>query len=153
MFATFGYANTFGAYQGYYQFTGYPDQPASNISWVGSVQLFFQFSLGAVSGALYDKGYFHHLVISGSVIYIVWYIVLTFTSVVQSLTCSLFMTSLAKEFWQTMLAQGVGIGIGTGLIFLPALSVISQYFLKRRSLALGIVTTGSSVGGTYLAFL
>jgi hypothetical protein len=57
------------------------------------------------------------------------------------------MTSLAKEFWQTMLAQGIGIGIGTGLIFLPALSVISQYFLKRRSLALGIVTTGSSVGG------
>jgi hypothetical protein len=59
------------------------------------------------------------------------------------------MTSLAKEFWQTMLAQGIGIGIGTGLIFLPALSVISQYFLKRRSLALGIVTTGSSVGGEY----
>ena len=61
------------------------------------------------------------------------------------------MTSLAKEFWQTMLAQGIGIGIGTGLIFLPALSVISQYFLKRRSLALGIVTTGSSVGGEYTA--
>jgi hypothetical protein len=59
------------------------------------------------------------------------------------------MTSLAKEFWQTMLAQGVGIGIGTGLIFLPALSIVSQFFLKRRSLALGIVTTGSSVGGQF----
>jgi hypothetical protein len=63
------------------------------------------------------------------------------------------MTSLAKEFWQTMLAQGIGIGIGTGLIFLPALSVISQYFLKRRSLALGIVTTGSSVGGEAIVHL
>jgi len=52
-----------------------------------------------------------------------------------------------------MLAQGIGIGIGTGLIFLPALSVISQYFLKRRSLALGIVTTGSSVGGEWNAKL
>lgn len=72
VFATFGYANTFGAYQGYYQFQGYPDQPASNISWIGSVQLFFQFSLGAVSGALYDKGYFRYLVVAGSVIYIVW---------------------------------------------------------------------------------
>lgn len=57
------------------------------------------------------------------------------------------MTSLAKEFWQTMLAQGIGLGIGTGLIFLPALSVVSQFFLKRRSLALGIATTGSSIGG------
>lgn len=60
---------------------------------------------------------------------------------------SLFMTSLAKEFWQTMLTQGFGVGIGTGLIFLPAMSVVSQYFMKRRSLAIGIVTTGGSVGG------
>lgn len=72
VFATFGYANTFGAYQGYYQFQGYPDETASNISWIGSVQLFFQFSLGAVSGMLYDKGYFRHLVIAGSIVYIVW---------------------------------------------------------------------------------
>jgi len=57
------------------------------------------------------------------------------------------MTSLAEEFWQTMLAQGIGLGIGTGLIFLPALSVVSQFFLKRRSLGLGITTTGSSIGG------
>jgi hypothetical protein len=57
------------------------------------------------------------------------------------------MTSLAREFWQTMLAQGIGLGIGTGLIFLPALSVVSQFFFKRRSLALGVATTGSSIGG------
>lgn len=57
------------------------------------------------------------------------------------------MTSLCNEFWQTMLAQGFGVGIGTGLIFLPAISVVSQYFKKRRSLAMGIVTTGGSVGG------
>ena len=49
-----------------------------------------------------------------------------------------------------MLAQGFGVGIGTGLIFLPAMSVVSQYFMKRRSLAMGIVTTGGSVGGEYL---
>jgi hypothetical protein len=63
------------------------------------------------------------------------------------LTYSLFMTSLAKEYWQTMLAQGVGIGIATGLIFLPCVSCVSQFFLKRRSFVLGLATTGASVGG------
>jgi hypothetical protein len=46
-----------------------------------------------------------------------------------------------------MLAQAVGIGIGVGLMFLPIVSVVSQYFFKRRSLAIGIATTGSSAGG------
>lgn len=75
VFATFGYANTFGVYQDYYQFTGYPEQTASAISWIGPVQLFLQFSLGAISGPLYDRGYFYHLIVSGSIIYIVWYVV------------------------------------------------------------------------------
>ena len=74
VFATFGYANTFGVYQDYYQFTGYPEETASAFSWIGSVQLFLQFSLGAISGPLYDRGYFYHLIISGSIIYIVWYV-------------------------------------------------------------------------------
>ena len=57
------------------------------------------------------------------------------------------MTSLAKAYWQTLLAQAVGIGIGIGFLFLPAISVVSQYFLRRRALAIGIVSTGSSAGG------
>ncbi len=72
MFCTFGYANTFGVFQSYYQLTAYPDKSPSDISWIGSVQLFFQFSLGAVAGPLYDKGYFYHLVGVGSVLYVVW---------------------------------------------------------------------------------
>ncbi|EIW68513.1 hypothetical protein TREMEDRAFT_32024 [Tremella mesenterica DSM 1558] len=137
IFVTFGYSNTFGVFQDYYQFIGYPDQSASNISWVGSVQLFLQFSMGAIAGPLYDKGYFYHLVITGSVIYIV----------------GLFMTSLCKEFWQTVLAQGICVGLGIGLLFLPALSIISHYFHRRRALAIGIAVTGSSTGGICLPIM
>lgn len=57
------------------------------------------------------------------------------------------MVSLCKEFWQVMLAQAVGTGIGIGFLFLPAVSVLSHYFLRRRSLAIGIAVTRSSVGG------
>lgn len=96
-------ANTFGVFQSYYQFEGYPNESASNISWIGSVQLFFQFSLGAVSGPLYDKGYFRHLIIVGSIIYVVCF----------------FMISLAHEFWQVVLAQAIGCGIGMSRFPLP----------------------------------
>ena len=57
------------------------------------------------------------------------------------------MTSLAKAYWETVLSQSIVMGIGIGLLFLPAMSVVSQYFLHRRALAIGIVTTGSSAGG------
>jgi MFS family permease len=57
------------------------------------------------------------------------------------------MTSLCTQFWQVVLAQGIGMGIGSGIIFLPSISIISHYFMKRRALAMGICTTGSSTGG------
>jgi MFS family permease len=60
------------------------------------------------------------------------------------------MTSLCMELWQTILAQAVGTGLGLGLVFLPALSVISEHFYHRRSLAMGIAQTGACVGGQSL---
>jgi len=143
-----GYLNTFGAYQSYYHSTHYPTQSSSIISWIGSVQLFLQLALGPLAGALYDRGYFRHLLCVGSVIYIVWS---AFSQVrkITKLTHSIFMTSLAKEYWQTMLTQGIGIGIGTGLVFLPCVSVISQFFVKRRSFMMGVATIGASVGGEF----
>jgi MFS family permease len=66
---------------------------------------------------------------------------------------SLFMTSLCKSYWQTILAQGLGVGIGIGLLFLPSVSILSQYFFKRRSLAIGIAVTGSSIGGICLPIM
>ena len=128
---SFGMANTFGIFQSYYQLDAYPSVSASTISWIGSLQLFFQLSLGAVSGPLYDKGYFYHLVGAGSVLYIVCW----------------FMLSLTHSIWEIFLSQALGIGIAIGILFLPAISVLAQYFHKRRALAMGIATTGSSTGG------
>jgi len=59
------------------------------------------------------------------------------------------MTSLTKphHYYQTFLAQGVGQGIGMGLLYLPALSIASHYFQRRRSFAYGIVVSGTAFGG------
>lgn len=59
----------------------------------------------------------------------------------------MFLVSLCKAYWQVLLCQGIGIGIGIGLVYLPSISIISQYFSKRRALAIGIALTGSSGGG------
>jgi MFS family permease len=60
---------------------------------------------------------------------------------------------MCNSFWETMLAQGIGCGIGVGLLFLPAISILSQYFFRRRALAIGIAVTGSSIGGICLPIM
>jgi len=46
------------------------DRTPSEISWIGSFQVFMLFAMGLVSGQLFDTGYFHHLLISGTPILI-----------------------------------------------------------------------------------
>ncbi|EIN11718.1 MFS general substrate transporter [Punctularia strigosozonata HHB-11173 SS5] len=129
LFSTFGYVNAFGVYQAYYvEKLGRSD---SAVSWIGSFQLWLMFTMGLFTGKLFDEGHCRLLIFVGSVFYIV----------------ALFMTSLCTEYWQVFLAQGVCGGIGLGILFLPALSVVPQWFQKRRAFATGVVTTGSSVGG------
>ena len=57
------------------------------------------------------------------------------------------MASLSTTYWQLFLAQGVCCGIGNGCLFCPALSLLSTYFSKKRSLAIGIAAAGSATGG------
>ena len=42
--------------------------------------------------------------------------------------------------------------MGTGLIYVPSLPIISQWFGKRRSLANGITSAGSGIGGLSMSF-
>ncbi|QRV97283.1 major facilitator superfamily transporter [Ceratobasidium sp. AG-Ba] len=133
LFCTFGYANAFGVYEDYYTRVYMTNKSSSDIAWIGSTQLCLQFVMGLVSGKLFDEGHFHVTVGFGSVL----------------CAFSLFMLSLAKEnqYYQVFLPQAIGLGISLGLLFLPSIGVISHHFARRRSLAMGIVTTGSSCGG------
>ena len=58
------------------------------------------------------------------------------------------LTAECEEFWQLLLCQGFLTGLSCGMIFSPVPTITSQWFKKRRSLALGVIATGSSLGGT-----
>ncbi|KAI9801958.1 MAG: hypothetical protein M1825_003013 [Sarcosagium campestre] len=55
--------------------------------------------------------------------------------------------SFASKAWHLYLSQGVLVGIGVGLIYIPSIAILSQWFSSRRSLANGITSAGSGIGG------
>jgi MFS family permease len=122
---------TFGDYQTYYESGRLFKTSSSNISWIGSIQSLMLFAVGAVAGPIYDRGYLRTLLAIGSF----------------GLVFGHMMLSLCTQYWQALLAQGFVVGIAGGCLFVPSLAVVQPYFRKRLGLALGIVSTGSSVGG------
>ena len=126
---TWGYINSFGVFQTYYATT--LRHAPSDISWIGSIQVFLLFFVGTLTGRLTDAGYFRQLMLLGTAFQVV----------------GIFTTSVATEYWQLFLAQGVCMGLGNGCLFCPSVAVLSTYFSKKRSLAIGIAACGSATGG------
>jgi MFS family permease len=128
-FNTWGYINSYGLFEAYYIDTLHLN--ASVLSWTAAIQTFLLAFIGTFSGRALDAGYFQHTVVLG-------YFFQVF---------AIFMTSLAKQYWQIFLAQGICQGIGNGLVFTPMVGLVSTYFVKKRSFALGIALSGSVTGG------
>ncbi|KAH8693158.1 major facilitator superfamily domain-containing protein [Talaromyces proteolyticus] len=132
-FSMVGAVTAFGSYQTFYEATWLDEYSESSIAWIGSLQLFLEFFLGVFGGLLLDAGRWRLTVGGGSILF-----VFTF-----------FMLSLCKrgQYAPIILAQGIGLGAGLGFAYLPVSGIVSQHFTKRRSLAMGIITTGTSLGG------
>ena len=120
----------YGVYQTYYESQKLGQESESNIAWIGSLQGGLLLIVCFFAGPVYDAGYFKTLIYTGAILNVV----------------GMMMTSICKNYWQTVLAQGVAVGVGSGLLYLPGASVISQYFEKKRALAFGIAAVGSNVG-------
>ncbi|KGO42510.1 Major facilitator superfamily domain, general substrate transporter [Penicillium expansum] len=94
---TWGYASSFGVFQNHYEST-LPRIP-SDISWIGGFQVFCLLFISTLSGRATDAGLARPVVALGGLLLVI----------------GTFMTSLAVEYWQIFLAQGLCIGIGQGL--------------------------------------
>ncbi|KAI5867982.1 MFS general substrate transporter [Durotheca rogersii] len=125
---SWGYGTGFSVFQLYYKQNMH--WPNAQVAWIGSVQIFFLFLLGMVSGRLSDAGYMVHSYAGGALLTVI----------------GMFMTSVSTQYVHIMLAQGVCMGIGGGLMFMPATANVTTYFKKKRSVAVAFSGCGSSTG-------
>lgn len=130
-FNTWGILNAFGVFQTYYESGELFQTSSSNISWIGSIQSFMLLVVGIFAGPMYDRGYLRTLLFVGSF----------------GVVFGHMMLSLCTEYWQALLAQGFCVGIGAGCLFVPSVSILPTYFSKKIGLAVGLGSSGSSIGG------
>ncbi|KAJ5479867.1 hypothetical protein N7530_005376 [Penicillium desertorum] len=129
VFNVWGYINSYGIFQSYYTTT--LNRSSSDISWVGSLQIFFVYFLGTFSGRAMDAGYLRTTLVAGLFLQLL----------------GVFTTSLATSYWQLLLAQGICQGIGDGLLFCPIVALMSTYFTRKRTIAISISACGAATGG------
>ncbi|KAI9873874.1 MAG: hypothetical protein M1823_007815, partial [Watsoniomyces obsoletus] len=126
-----GFTFAFGSFQSYYELTYIPNETSSNISWIGTMGTFLLILVGVISGPLFDLGYFRSMLYLGAAIE----------------TVGVFLMSLSTQYWHIFLTQGVMLGLGNGLLYLPGLALVSRSFTKHRAVAMGITTCGAPTGG------
>lgn len=137
LLVSFGWINCIGIFQDYYESHSLKEYSASEIAWIPSLELFSMFAGGPIVGKVYDNYGPRYLILTGTFFHVL----------------GLMMTSLCKEYYQFILAQGICSPIGASMIFYCAINAVSTWFHRHRALATGIVVSGSSLGGVILPIM
>ncbi|KAG1302008.1 hypothetical protein G6F64_011304 [Rhizopus arrhizus] len=124
---------TFGVMQDYYeQYTFAHIQNASlNLSFVGTLALVFMNLGGPFSQILVSVVGIRPVLIIGTIF----------------ISLALEMASLSSQIWHLYLSQGILFGLGASCVYMAMMGVAPQWFNRRRGLALGMVASGSGIGG------
>jgi len=101
-----------------------------NISLVFAVCGFFFFSAGAVTGPLADRVGSRRIVTIGVVL----------------IGLGLVFASFGQTLWQVLVAFGLGVGLGVGFAYVPAVSPVQRWFVRQRGRASGFAVTGIGLG-------
>lgn len=129
---TRGLLSSYGTYQSYYETRMLTDQSTNAIAWVGTVEALLLILGGIVTGPIYDRGYVRELLCVGAALTVL----------------GVMMLSLATKYYQIMLAQGVAVGLGSGIVYPPSITLVASIFSpRRRGLAVSLATCGTSIGG------
>jgi MFS family permease len=129
---TYNFSQAYGIYLSHYLANDiYPEATSWDYAFVGGFNFAIAMLIAPVVTVLTRKLGIHIIMFTGML-----------------LQCAGFISaSFATRIWQLHISQGVLIGCGIGCLYIPALPILSQWFLERRSLANGISAAGSGVGG------
>lgn len=120
-----------GVFQTYYESHQLSNMSPSTVAWITSLETFMMFFAGPVFGSLFDNYGPRAILLGGSLLHVF----------------GLMMTSLSSEYYQFILAQGICSPLGASAIFNASVNCVSTWFGKRRAFALGVMASGSSLGG------
>jgi MFS family permease len=130
--AFYGTSNSIGAIQAYFELNQLEGISASKVSWIFSIYVFLVYIVSMQTGFIFDAYGPYHLLVAGSILY-----------------CScLIVTSFCKEYYQFLLAFGIGCGLGGSMLVTPLIGVVSHWFNHKRGIATGFASAGGSLGGT-----
>jgi len=127
-FVGFGSAYTFSAFVGSLQQAFGASR--GSVSLVFSLAGFLYFALGIVSGPLADRWGSRRLAIIGMIL----------------TGAGLAAASTARSLVEVYVAYGLGVGLGVGCSYVPAVGAVQRWFVRRRGLASGLAVSGIGVG-------
>lgn len=154
LFSSFGWISCIGVFQDYYQDHQLSNYSSSTVAWIPSLEIFMMFLGGPIVGKAFDSYGPRWLLVAGTFLHVF----------------GLMMTSLSTEYYQFILAQGTCSPIGASMVFYPgrvsndllryiwtntctAMNSAASWFLKKRALVLGILASGSSLGGVIMPIM
>jgi OFA family oxalate/formate antiporter-like MFS transporter len=101
-----------------------------SVSLVFSLAGFLYFGLGIMTGPLADRWGSRRLAVAG--------MLLTGTGLV--------IAGFARNLTEVYAAYGLGVGLGVGCSYVPALGAVQRWFVRRRGFASGLAVSGIGVG-------
>jgi MFS family permease len=56
------------------------------------------------------------------------------------------LASIAQNVWQVYLTYSLGVGVGLGMAYVPAVGAVQRWFVRRRGMASGLAVSGIGAG-------
>src|ERR1700678_512311 len=127
-FVGFGSAYTFSAFVEALQRDF--DASRGSVSLVFSLAGFLYFGLGVLSGPLADRVGSRCFAVLGMIL----------------VAIGLALASVARSLIEVYAADSLGVGVGIGCAYVPAIAPVQRWFVRRRGFASGLAVSGIGVG-------
>jgi MFS family permease len=132
-----GFAVTFVGFGCVYSFSAFIDSlqqdfgaSRGSVSLVFSLAGFLYFAVGSVSGPLADRFSSRLLAVIGMIL----------------IGAGLALASAAQNLIEVYAAYGLGVGLGVGCSYVPAMGAVQRWFIRHRGFASGLASSGIGAG-------